>query len=568
MNDVASCDANIQKTIFEASCDALGMAMLVCDKNDCIIFASRQLLQFYPIASSFLSSGTRLRDFLGAVYDTGVRLGTSSDHARKRLSREEWISERISVQWRERFETMERLGRNRWVQVRKRRLANGLGILSIIDITEQKKREEQSQLDLDRIGVTEEILDSIPSPLFVKDRALTYVAVNKAFCRIHDLDPEDILGRTAWDLIDPDLAERFELSDRAVLETGEPSALPEQIVCADGEDMWVITNKYRVGPPGKHMLVTFMADVTAVVDWQQPFNGTQPQQHAIDYNAFEPGQNCYDPYRSLDLNFMVETGAAPLPEHVIGARILVTTANPSLEERLLGRLRKWGFDACAANDANLQAAILAAASDAGLSVNLLLIDDALPDVQIALFNRQNIPSAIVSAAATDTTLLSEIVALCETERSEEQQSGETFPADGEEEPAAPVHIEVLVAEDNEINQFVFSQILEGLGISFRIAENGERAVELWQELKPQMILMDISMPVMNGLDATAVIRRAEKLSGARIPIIGVAAQASDMDEERCEVSGMDGYIMKPISPDMLESVYRRHAVPLQRKAAS
>lgn len=567
MTDVASHDANIQKTIFEASCDALGMAMLVCDKNDCIIFASRQLLQFYPIASSFLTPGTRLRDFLGAVYDTGVRLGTTSDYARKRLGREEWISERISVQWRERFETMERLGRNRWVQVRKRRLANGLGILSIIDITEQKKREEQSQIDLDRIGVTEEILDSIPSPLFVKDRNLAYVAVNKAFCRIHDLTPEDILGRTAWDLVDSDLAERFELSDRAVMETGEPSKLPEQIVSADGEDMWVITNKYRVGPPGKHLLVTLMADVTGVVDWQQLSGNAEGRPFAVDYNAFEPGQNCYDPYRSLDLNFMVETGAAPLPEHVVGARILVTTANPMLEERLIGRLRKWGFDACAAHDANLQAAVLAAASEAGLSVNLLLIDDALPDVQIALFNRQNIPSAIISSATTDTTLLSEIVTLCETDRSEELLGGERLHAEGDEEPAPPLHVDVLVAEDNEINQFVFSQILEGLGISFRIAENGERAVELWQQLKPQMILMDISMPVMNGLDATAIIRKAEKQSGGRTPIIGVAAQASDMDEESCKVSGMDGYIMKPISPDMVETVYRRHAPQPQRKAS-
>lgn len=568
MNDVASLDANIQKTIFEASCDALGMAMLVCDKNDCIIFASRQLLQFYPIASSFLSPGTRLRDFLGAVFDTGVRMGTASDHARKRLGREEWISERISVQWRERFEVMERLGRNRWVQIRKRRLANGLGILSVCDITEQKKREEQSQIDLDRIGVTEEILDSIPSPLFVKDRNLTYVAVNKAFCSIYDLAPEDILGRTVWDLTDPEFAERFELSDRAVLETGEQRTLPEQIVRADGEDMWVITNKYRVGLPGKHMLVTFMADVTAVVDYPEPSGKADQRPRAVNYDAFEPGQNCYDPYRKLDLNFMVETGAAPLPGHVVGARILVTTANPSLEERLLDRLRKWGFDACAANDAHLQAAVVAAASEAGLSVNLLLIDEALPDVQVALFNRQNIPSAIVSTATTDTTLLSEIVTLCETEKPGTPGEAEATSAEVEEEPVTSLHVDVLVAEDNEINQFVFSQILEGLGISFRIAENGERAVELWQQLKPKMILMDISMPVMNGLDATAIIRKAEKLSGTRIPIIGVAAQASDMDEERCKHSGLDAYIMKPISPDMVESVYRAHVVSMQRKVAS
>ncbi len=110
--------------------------------------------------------------------------------------------------------------------------------------------------------MTERILDELPNPLFVKDRNLHYVAVNKAFCRLQGMTSEQILGRTVWDLLEPDLAERYERSDRQVLETGEAFALPEQTVTSEGEDMWVITRKFRVGDPAQPMLVTCLNDVS------------------------------------------------------------------------------------------------------------------------------------------------------------------------------------------------------------------------------------------------------------------------------------------------------------------
>jgi CheY-like chemotaxis protein len=116
---------------------------------------------------------------------------------------------------------------------------------------------------------------------------------------------------------------------------------------------------------------------------------------------------------------------------------------------------------------------------------------------------------------------------------------------------------VLVAEDNQINQFVFTQILEGLGVSHRIAANGREAVELWHELQPALVLMDVSMPVMNGFDATVAIRSAEKGRAQKTPIIGVTAQALDIDLQQCKACGMDDHIMKPVSPDMIEAVLRK-----------
>jgi CheY-like chemotaxis protein len=116
--------------------------------------------------------------------------------------------------------------------------------------------------------------------------------------------------------------------------------------------------------------------------------------------------------------------------------------------------------------------------------------------------------------------------------------------------------DVLVAEDNDVNRIVFSQILDAAGISYRIVGNGAEAVEAWQQARPSIIVMDISMPVMNGLQAAQEIRRLEAETGEHVPIVGVTAHALDGDREMCLASGMDDYITKPISPERLEDRIR------------
>jgi CheY-like chemotaxis protein len=113
-------------------------------------------------------------------------------------------------------------------------------------------------------------------------------------------------------------------------------------------------------------------------------------------------------------------------------------------------------------------------------------------------------------------------------------------------------IEVLVAEDNAINRIVFSQILDAAGISCRIVGNGAEAVEAWRRSRPSIILMDVSMPVMDGLTATEEIRRLETTAGGHVPIVGVTAHAFDGDRDMCLAAGMDDYLTKPISPESLE----------------
>ncbi len=122
-----------------------------------------------------------------------------------------------------------------------------------------------------------------------------------------------------------------------------------------------------------------------------------------------------------------------------------------------------------------------------------------------------------------------------------------------EERLTPAKIDVLVAEDNEVNQIVFQQILEETGVAFKIVENGRLAVSAYKANTPQMILMDVSMPEMNGKEATEAIRSYERDNNLpRVPIVGVTAHALKGDMEACLDAGMDDYLSKPVSPTKLE----------------
>jgi signal transduction histidine kinase/CheY-like chemotaxis protein len=114
-------------------------------------------------------------------------------------------------------------------------------------------------------------------------------------------------------------------------------------------------------------------------------------------------------------------------------------------------------------------------------------------------------------------------------------------------PKTLASLRILVAEDNKVNQTVVSRMLERAGHTVVIAANGQEAVELCASAEFDLILMDVHMPVLDGFDATARIRS----KGIRTPLIALTANAMDGDRERCLLAGMDGYISKPVSRDVL-----------------
>ncbi|HEY2710473.1 MAG TPA: ATP-binding protein [Caulobacteraceae bacterium] len=119
-------------------------------------------------------------------------------------------------------------------------------------------------------------------------------------------------------------------------------------------------------------------------------------------------------------------------------------------------------------------------------------------------------------------------------------------------PATPAdahlpRIRVLAAEDNSVNQLVLKTLLHQIGVEPHLVDDGEQAVEAWKDAAWDVILMDMQMPVMDGLTATRAIREAEAAMGrARTPIIALTANAMSHQIKACVAAGMDGHVAKPI----------------------
>ena len=111
---------------------------------------------------------------------------------------------------------------------------------------------------------------------------------------------------------------------------------------------------------------------------------------------------------------------------------------------------------------------------------------------------------------------------------------------------APTVLRVLVAEDNPVNQKLTVTLLQKRGHSVVLANNGLQALQAIERAEFDLILMDVQMPQMSGLEATAEIRRIEKVTGGHIPIIALTAHAIKGDIDKCIEAGMDDYLSKPI----------------------
>ena len=110
---------------------------------------------------------------------------------------------------------------------------------------------------------------------------------------------------------------------------------------------------------------------------------------------------------------------------------------------------------------------------------------------------------------------------------------------------------ILLVEDNLINQKVASRMLEKNGHRVVTANNGKEALRALEDHEFDAVLMDVQMPEMDGLEATAAIRAAEAGGERHLPIVAVTAHALTGDRERCLNAGMDGYLAKPIQSAQL-----------------
>jgi signal transduction histidine kinase len=134
----------------------------------------------------------------------------------------------------------------------------------------------------------------------------------------------------------------------------------------------------------------------------------------------------------------------------------------------------------------------------------------------------------------------------EVERDDIPESVETVTELAVPKAERTITPRLLVAEDDQTNRLFLSKVLQRSNYEVCFAEDGQIAVDMWEGGEFDLILMDIQMPIMNGFEATAAIRKKESSRGGYTPIIAVTAHASEDYEKKCITSGMDAYISKPI----------------------
>jgi signal transduction histidine kinase/DNA-binding response OmpR family regulator len=261
------------------------------------------------------------------------------------------------------------------------------------------------------------------------------------------------------------------------------------------------------------------------------------------------------------------------PEVLRGLRILVVDDNATNRFVLREQLLSWGCrpDEAAGGPAAL--ALLAAAAGAD-PFRLVLLDMQMPEVDGEATARRihadtrfaNLPLVLVSSmgavrgGAAATRAMGFAAAVTKPVRRTLLLDTMLRVLGGPPETQAPtvapraagaLGLEVLVAEDNEVNRSVLLRMLARLGCRATAVTNGREAVEATGTTHYDLVLMDVQMPEMDGIEATRAIRQRESAAGGHVTILAVTAHAMEGDETRCLAAGMDDYVSKPLRFDDL-----------------
>jgi two-component system, sensor histidine kinase and response regulator len=277
--------------------------------------------------------------------------------------------------------------------------------------------------------------------------------------------------------------------------------------------------------------------------------------------------------------------AAPL-DTLRGLPVLAVDDNATNRRLLEAVLGSWGVAATIVADGAAALAALEAARAAGTAFRLVLLDARMPELdgfEVAARIRRDPAVADVTVMLLTSDVLSGDLARCRElgiarhlvkpitpsdlltallralGEKVETASAPAVAESGADAPARRLH--VLIAKDNAVNQRLVVRLLEKLGHVTLLANNGQEAVDAFERQPFDLVLMDVQMPVMDGLTATAEIRRREALRPGRrrLPIMALTAFALQGDRERCLAAGMDDYLTKPIKPAELAAALQRLA---------
>jgi CheY-like chemotaxis protein len=263
-----------------------------------------------------------------------------------------------------------------------------------------------------------------------------------------------------------------------------------------------------------------------------------------------------------------ETVPAP-PFDLRSLRALVVDDNATNRLIVAEILDSWQMSAAVAESAPTAMDMLRQAAERGQPFQLVLTDAAMPDVdgftladQIASVYRTNPPKVILLTSAGSAALRGRRAKLFAATLAKPVKQSDLLDAIVTAFVAAPSPrrgrakdrqrqtsksgLRVLVAEDNATNQKLVSAMLDQQGHAVTLVGDGRLAVERAIQEPFDLILMDVQMPEMSGLEATAAIRTHEEGTGRHVPIVALTARAMAGDREQCLAAGMDAYVSKPV----------------------
>ncbi len=269
-------------------------------------------------------------------------------------------------------------------------------------------------------------------------------------------------------------------------------------------------------------------------------------------------------------------------------RVLVVD-DKAVNRRLLGEiLGNWGLQPITADSGPAALDLLRHAAEAGTPYRLALVDVAMPEMDgfaLAGAIKQSpalasLPIVMLSSRGRElnSARCDELgVEQCLTKPVKESDLFAAIRAALAEGPAparpanrpARLHrsLRILLAEDNLVNQRLALKILEQQGHSVEVVGNGKEAVVAYRKGQFDLVLMDVAMPEMSGLEATQVIREMEQETRTKTPVIALTAHAMKGDRERCLAAGMDEYVTKPLRTKDLFDVMERLIPDLRQRGS-
>jgi two-component system, sensor histidine kinase and response regulator len=275
-------------------------------------------------------------------------------------------------------------------------------------------------------------------------------------------------------------------------------------------------------------------------------------------------------------------------ENLRGVRVLVVDDNETNRRILEGMLKRWEMNVTSVVSGAAALTELAANSEFPTSYRLIITDLHMPEMDgftlvERIRRRPGLSSAVIMmvTSATQTgdverykelgvaALLSKPVRLAELRAAIARILGapgqksalpDINPQSRRSDAREPARsLRILLTEDNLVNQRLATRLLEKRGHQVVVAGNGREALAALEKDTFDLVLMDIQMPEMDGLEATAKIREKENRTGGHLPIVALTAHAMKGDQELCFAAGMDDYLTKPIGGRDLDQLLSKYA---------